>query len=94
MIKLSQDLSNKLIIVQFEQKLMKIEKIDFEQHTVISSMLHISKKMKFFNFRAQTKVGKKVVVLDHANYVKNSALRQTFERTSPKILTVLKTFFH
>jgi hypothetical protein len=45
---LSQDLSNKLISVQFGQKLMKIEEIDFEQHTVIFSMLHISKKkMKF-----------------------------------------------
>jgi hypothetical protein len=44
----SQELSNKLISVQFGQKLMKMKEFDFEQHTVIFSMLHISKKMKFF----------------------------------------------
>jgi hypothetical protein len=71
---------------------MKREEFDFEQHTVIFSMLHISKKMKFFNFRL--KLIKKLQLLDHENYVKNSALRQTFERTSLEVLTVLKTFLN
>ena len=55
----SKGLSNKLISVQFGPKLMKIEESDFEQHTVIFSMLHISKKNEVFQL--QTEVGKKVV---------------------------------
>jgi hypothetical protein len=49
----SQDLSNKLLSrlsVQFGPKLIKIEEIDFEQQTVIFSMLHISKKNEVINF--------------------------------------------
>ena len=41
---MSQELLNKLTYVQFGQKLMQIEVIDFEQNTVIFRILKISKK--------------------------------------------------
>ena len=41
---MSQELLNKLTCVQFGQKLMQIEVIDFEQNTVIFRILKISKK--------------------------------------------------
>ena len=44
---MSQELLNKLTYVQFGQKLMQIEVIDFEQNTVIFRILKMSKKRSF-----------------------------------------------
>ena len=57
--RMSWELCNKLTSIWFEQKLIQIEEIDFEQNTVIFRILKISKKNEVFQLRVE--VGKKVV---------------------------------